>query len=153
MKKLFVLASAMLMCYAGMASIPTNVSPNAKGEGIICKKISIGTKNARMVLLNDEKLVMPLDQLESYQLGNTLFEKKELFSDGKPTGRFAYMQLVKTKDGMSLYKKVVTNPEIVNPGEIRYEYFIYKGDKLYLAANGKALPNVLNFFGLKWSYE
>jgi len=151
MKKLIVLASATVFCLSGMAALPGNITSDAGGERVNCKKISIGTKRARITLPDGEKKVMLIDQLESYQVDGAAFEKKELYSNGKPTGKTAFMQLLKTRNGLSLYKNMVLDPEIAAADKRRIEYFVYQGDKLYLDVTPKVLPNAVTFFGLKWS--
>jgi hypothetical protein len=152
MKKILAFAILVVIGIASMAAIPMNPSALSNNERVFCKKISIGMKNARIVLPNDEKLVIPINQLDAYQLGNALYVKKELATNGKSRGQFAYMQLLKTKDNYSLYRMAVKNPELVQPGESLFNYYVYEGDKLYLEASGQSLPNVLAFFGIKYSY-
>lgn len=152
MKKILAFAILVVTGIASMAAIPMNPPALNGNERVFCKKISIGMKNARIVLPNDEKMVIPIGQLDSYQLGKALYEKKELVTNGKSRGQFAYMQLLKTKDNFSLYRMAVKNPELVQPGESLFNYYVYEGDKLYLEASGQSLPNVLTFFGIKFSY-
>jgi hypothetical protein len=152
MKKLVVLVSATVFCLSAMA-LPSEKSNAAGGERLNCKKVSIGTKKARMTLTNGDKMVMPIDQLEAYQLDGAFFEKKELFFNGKPTGKVAFMELLKTRGDLSLYRNVVWDAGIAGADKRRADYYVYRGDELYLTANAKALPNALNFFGVKWSYR
>lgn len=144
MKKLIFLAVASVLATAGMAAMP-----GSTGEHIDCMKIHIGISKARITLPNGEKRIMPVDQLESYQMDGAVFEKKELFVNGKPTGKTAFMQLLKTRDGLSLYKNEVIDPELASADKKRIEYYVYQGDKVYLDVTKEVLPNAVNFFGLK----
>ncbi|HJZ40698.1 MAG TPA: hypothetical protein VJ203_10065 [Bacteroidales bacterium] len=152
MKKLLVLTSIMAFCVAGMAASPSNAIRSAKGERVNCKRISIGTQKARITMPDGEKRVMQIDQLDSYTVNGQIFEKKELYVNGKSTGRVAFMQLIGVRGNLKIYKNVAFDPELVTADKKRNDFYVYMGEEVYLDVDRKALPNVLNFFGLKWSY-
>ena len=99
-----------------------------------------------------EKRVMQIDQLDSYTVNGQIFEKKELYVNGKSTGRVAFMQLIGVRGNLKIYKNVAFDPELVTADKKRNDFYVYMGEEVYLDVDRKALPNVLNFFGLKWSY-
>lgn len=153
MKKLIVLVTATVFCIACMAAVPSNSGTKAGDERVSCKKISIGIKNARITLNNGEKKIIPLDQLESYVVKGRIFEKKELYKNGKPTGESAFMQLLQKRGNYSFYKNLEYDPEIAREDKRHPVFYIYNGEELYLALDKKSLPNACNFFGVKWSYR
>ncbi len=153
MKKLVVFGLATMFCVAGMAATPSNPATRDGNDRVNCKRISIGTKKARIKLENGEKAVMPLDQLDSYIVKGQLFEKKVLYNNGKPTTDVAFMQLVKTKGDFTLYRNRIIDPEIASFDKRKDMFYIYRGDQLYLALDQKSMPNAFVFFGLKWSFE
>jgi len=60
------------------------------------------------------------------------------------------MQLMKFRDGFSLYKTITFDDEL---GSAVDQYTVYKGEDLYLALDNKSIPSVFNFFNVKWSYK
>lgn len=152
MKKLLVLTSIMAFCVAGMAASPSTAMYGAKGERVNCKKISIGTQKARITMPDGQKKVMDIDQLDSYTVDGQIFEKKELYVNGQATGKTAFMQLMGVRGKLKLYKHAALDPELASADKKRNNFYIYMGEEVYMGVDRKALPNVLNFFGLKWSY-
>jgi hypothetical protein len=153
MKKLFAFVTATVFCLASTAAFPSNSGSGTGDERVNCKKISIGIKNARITLNNGEKKTVPLGQLQSYVVNGRIFEKMELYDSGKPTGKTAFMQLLKKRGTYSLYKNLEYDPEIVRENKSHNVYYIYQGEELYLTLDKKSLPNACNFFGVKWMYQ
>ena len=153
MKKLIVFVSVAMFYIAGFAASP-NSSWIVSDEGrISCEKISIGANNARIVSENGEKTTIPLEKLSSYSLNGMVFDKMMLYSDGKPTGQTSFMQLIKSRNGFSLYKDIEFDPESIDPLQESYCFYVYADDKLHLALDEKLLPSVFHFFNVKWSYN
>jgi hypothetical protein len=153
MKKLIVLVTATMFCIACMAAVPSNSGTNAGDERVNCKKISVGIKKARITLSNGEKKILPLDQLESYVVNGLVFDKKELYKYGKPTGETAFMQLLQKRGNLSFYKNLEYDPEIAREDRRHDVFYVYNGEELYMTVDKKALPNICNFFKLKLSYR
>jgi hypothetical protein len=153
MKKLIVIVSVAMFYIAGFAATP-NSSWIVSDEGrISCEKINIGVSKARIVLENGEKITVPLEKISSYSLNGMVFDKKMLYIDGKPTGQTSFMQLIKSRNGFSLYKNVAFDPESIDPLKEYYSFYVYADDKFHLALDEKLLPSVFHFFNVKWSYN
>ena len=73
---------------------------------------------------------------------------KWYYKNGKPTGHKQFMELIKVNGGLSLYKTTTFNADL---GTAVDQYNVYKGEDLYLALDNKSIPNVFNFFNVKWN--
>jgi hypothetical protein len=77
-----------------------------------------------------------------------VFDRKMVYKNGKPTGHTQFMELMKERDGLSLYKATEFNEDL---GAGVDKYTVYKGEDLYLALDQRSLPNVFLFFHVKWT--
>jgi|WetSurSiteA1Bulk_404760.scaffolds.fasta_scaffold01757_1 hypothetical protein len=153
MKKLVVLISAAMISFAGLAAVPPTAWVVTGKDRINCEKIHFGISNARITLQNGEKLVVSLKELESYCLNGFIFDKKVLHKNGSQTAEEAFMQLLKKRGNLSLYRNVEFDPESNDPLVSYDVFYIYQGEDMYLKLDEKTMPNVLKYFGLKWSYR
>jgi hypothetical protein len=153
MKKLAVLILAAMFCITGMvAAAPGNWVVTGK-DRIGCEKISLGISKARIVLENGEKLVVPISELESYSSDGMVFVKKVIPDNGLSNGTAVFMQLMKVKGGLTLYRNVEFDPELTGRLKSYDHFYVYKGEELHLVLDEKTMPDAFNFFGLKWSYR
>jgi hypothetical protein len=159
MKKSIVLFSIILFCLSGIAK-DLSASWVLTTEGKMnCKKINIGYNKARVVLENGQKKTIPVDLINSYTLNGKVFNKLPLYQVGKQTNKMVFMELIKTKSDLSLYKY-----EYFNYGRSAYDfkdlnaklfsYFLYdNGRKLLMELDEKSLLNVCKLFGLPVRYK
>ena len=154
MKKLFVLLLAVGYCLASFSFEPAASWILSNAGKMNIKKISISVSKARIVLENGNKLTIPIDQISSYSVNGKVFNKLPLYKDGKPTGQMAFMELIKTSGGSSLYQYGMTD-DFVSPNlQVRnYNYFLYNGDKLQQELDEKSLPDIFKSFGITCVYE
>ena len=154
MKKLIISVSVAMLSIAGFAASPSSnwFLSSDKGQ-ISCEKINVGTSKARILLENGEKISISIADIDSYSIDGKIYNKKMLYSDGKPTGKMAFMQLIDSKNGLSLYESAELDYESVEPLQPVKYFYVYMGEALHLALNEETLPSVFNFFGVKWSYR
>jgi hypothetical protein len=150
MKKLAILISGTLFCLAGMAAESSDSWVVAGKNRITCDKVNVGIAKARIKLDNGEKMTLPLNQIESYSSEGMIFNKKMVYSNGKPTGRKEFMELIKVNGDLSLYRTTEFNEDLGTATDV---YNVYKGEDLYLKLDSKSMPSVLNFFKVKWEYK
>lgn len=164
MKKLLVLFSVVLFCFSGIAK-DTYASWVLTREGKMnCKKICMGYNKARVVLENGQKKTIPLDLISSYTLNGKVFTRLPLYIDGKPTNQMVFMELIKIKNGLCLYKYEFNNYvrsayDFSSLDTRLYSYFLYysfslyKDNRLYMELDEKSLLDVCKFFGLTVRYD
>ena len=150
MKKLAILISGTLFCLAGMAAESSDSWVIAGKDRISCDKVNVGIAKARITLDNGEKMILPVNQIDSYSADGMVFDRKMVFRNGKATGTKQFMELLKVRDGLSLYRTTTFNSTL---GTAVDQYSVYKGEDLYLALDKKTIPSVFNFFRIKWSYK
>jgi hypothetical protein len=148
MKKLVVFISGVLFCAAGIAAIPSNSWVVTGENRIECEKVNVGISKARILFENGEKKIVPISEVDAYSKGNTVYNKKMIYRNGKPTGQQAFMELLKVNGNLSLYRTTEFDAQIGAPVDV---FYVYKGDDLYLALDQKTIPNVFNFFQVKWT--
>jgi hypothetical protein len=150
MKKLAIIISGTLFCLAGMAAESSDSWVIAGKDRISCDKVNVGIAKARITLDNGEKMTLPVNQIESYSADGVIFDKKMVYRNGKATGQKEFMQLMKIKGDLSLYKTNTFNDDLGTAVDV---YNVYRGEDLYLSLDNKSMPSVLNFFRVKWEYK
>jgi len=150
MKKLAILISGALFSVAGMAAESSDSWVIAGKDRIECDKVNVGISNARITLDNGEKMTVRLNQIDAYATDGMVYTRKMIYRNGKATGHKEFMQLLKIKGDLSLYKNTTFNADMGTAVDV---YSVYKGDELYLTLDKKSIPNVFNFFQVKWSYK
>jgi hypothetical protein len=148
MKKLAILISGTLFSLAAMAAESSDSWVKAGKETISCDKVKVGITKARITLDNGEKKILALDQIDSYASNGVVFDRKMVYKNGKPTGRTQFMELMKERDGLSLYKTMAFYDDL---GEAVDQYIVYKGDNFYLTLDNRSIANVFSFFNVKWT--
>jgi len=148
MKKALLFLLTIGFCLAGIANPPADAWVISKEGKLSCKQIHVGTFKARVQLQDGSKIVLPIDQINSYSLDGTVFNKLNLYVDGKPTGRTVFMELLKTCNGASLYKYYRYDADTP-----QYCYYIYKGNQFFRALDdsmdSKKIKELFRYFGFK----
>jgi len=148
MKKLAILISGTLFCLAGIAAESSDSWVIAGKDRISCDKVNVGISKARITLDNGEKMTLPVKQIDAYASDGMVFDRKMVYRNGKPTGHTQFMELMKVRNGLSLYKTTAFDVDL---GTAVDQYNVYKGEELYLELDRKTMPNVFNFFNIKWT--
>ena len=148
MKKMIALVSVAMITLAGFAANPKNSWIASDNRILAIENIRFGTKNAFVVLENGEKMKVPMDKLHRYALNGKLYEKKTLYKDGLPGGETSFMQMIKSRNGYTLYKNIEFDYESATPAQPIEKFYVYRGDSLFLAVSEASIPSVFNFYGL-----
>jgi hypothetical protein len=160
MRKHLIILLLVITSYAGFSrDLSVVISGNAGESKLECRKISFGNKTAKVVLNNGEKMWVPVNSIRSYTIDGKEFTKMPLFINNKPSGKSKFMELVKSKGDLSLYRMEITEitasetsePVVSGQKGKLFIYFVYKGDNIYLKMDERTLPNALVFFGLPFA--
>ena len=148
MKKALLFLLTIGFCLAGIANPPADAWVISKEGKLNCKQIHVGTNKVRVLLQDGSRIVLPIDQINSYSLDGKLFNKLTLYIDGNPTDRMVFMELLKTRGGSSLYKYYRFDTDTP-----QYCYYIYKGNQFHYALDDsmdvKKLKNLFMYYGFK----
>jgi hypothetical protein len=159
MKKLFIISMFFLAAITTFSrDIPLAWIITGEKQ-LDCRKINFGIKSARVVLTSGEKLSVPVNSIQSYSVDGREFVKMPLFQNNKTSGKFKFMELLKTRDELGLYRLEIsrvtadlTNETVVAaPDGKLYFYYLYKDNKLYLELDNRSLPNVLAAYGFAYT--
>jgi hypothetical protein len=150
MKKLIVVFSVVMLSLAGFASKPDARYVVTKDGRFDCKQISFGMQNAHIVLTNGKKSTIPIENINSYTIDGKQFDKLELNKKGKDVPSEVFMELVKTRDDLSLYRLSHVDYDLYPDSQKVNNYYVYKNGKQYLELTDKSLPSVLQFFDVKY---
>lgn len=158
MKKLFVISILVLATIASFSSDIPETWINT-GTRLDCREINLGYKTAKAVLTNGEKISIPVSSIKSYSVNGRQFVKMPLFKNNKNSGESKFMELLKTRDELGLYRLEIsqvtadwTNKTVVSaPDGKLYFYYLYKDDKLYMELDNRSLPNVLAAYGFAYT--
>ena len=156
MKKSFIVLFALLMSVTVFTREPEEEFLITKEGTIKCQKISLWVNKARIVLANGEKSFVPIEQISSFIEGGKQFDKLTLFNNGKTTNREVFMELLKSRDGLVLYKYVNYDYTDFDSNSGKSfstfnTYYVYRADKLYLELTENSLPSVFQFFDVKYT--
>jgi len=145
MKKLISLFPLFLFCmFINAKELNTSWVETDEGK-MDCKKIRVGSANAKVTLENGEKRIIPIVQIKSYTMNGKVFTRLPLYESGKPTGQLVFMELVKNCYDFDLYRYEYINTNL--NGKV-ISYFLYNGDKLHLALDEKSFSNISRHFGI-----
>jgi hypothetical protein len=107
-------------------------------------------QNARIVLTNGKKSTIPIENIYSYTLDGKQYDKLELNKKGKNAPGEVFMELMKTRDDLSLYRLSHIDYDSDPAFQKVDNYYVYKNGKLYLELSNKSLPSVLQYFEVKY---
>lgn len=139
MKKLFFLlltAGLFMTLIANGQSSPWIKTVDGQ---VNCKKLTVHGKTANVVLENGEKSVVPVSTILSYYKDGMLYTKMPLYNKGVK-GDLVFMEFVRTKEDMSLYK-------YDDSGNAKY--FVYKGDEIYMELSDVNKSGFEKFFNIQ----
>jgi len=95
-------------------------------EQVNCKKISLQESNLKIVLESGEKKVLPQDEVLLYCTGDQIFKKLPIYID--KLQKEVFMEFIKARDELSLYKYTVETKEKI----MENRYFVYKANEFYI---------------------
>jgi|WetSurMetagenome_2_1015567.scaffolds.fasta_scaffold80608_1 hypothetical protein len=104
MKKIIMLIMVVGFClvsYAGAKTESWILTNNAK---IDCQQIRMGISKARILQPNGKKEIIPVDNINAYSLNGKIYTRLCLYRNGLSCKKMVFMELVKERDGFSLYK-------------------------------------------------
>jgi predicted CopG family antitoxin len=151
MKKLIVVLSVAVLSIAGFAREPGTRFVVTKDGKFDCKQISFGMQNARIVLTNGKKSTIPIENINSYTVDGKQYDRLEMNKKGKDATSEVFMELVKTRDDLSLYRLSHVDYDSDPAFQTVDNYYVYQNGKLYLALSNKSLPSVLQYFDVKYA--
>jgi hypothetical protein len=88
--------------------------------------------------------------INSFSLKGKVYTKLRVYADSKPTKQMAFMELIKTWGGLSVYKLAYCDLGSAGPAETTYRYFLYQDKKMYLELDDRTLANTCLHFGLNY---
>lgn len=153
MKRLsVVIVAIVLLCMPSQAGSHQSWYCSA-GERVGCKKISMGTSRARVMIDQGKKIKIPASTIESYCSEGLIFEKKAILQNGRPNGKTVFMQRVAAKGELTLFRNVETASDRNQGIRPFHRFYVYQGDDLYLIVNQRFLEDVFRFFQLKPTFR
>ena len=125
MKKLIIILFAFF-CLNASAISQSNTWIQTENGTTYCKRLVVKHDFLRVVQDNGEKKDVPVNDVIAYSDNGKIF-KKLPFRDKESGNIMAFMELIASKDGMSLYSYRDHNGD--------YLSLVYKNDKLYQIVN------------------
>jgi hypothetical protein len=142
-----VLMFVCMLTYAG--SIDESGYVVSNNDTILCSKVLFDFNNVQITLKNGETVKLEKDKINAFKANGKSYEKKEIFKDKKPTGEFAYMELLGQRDGLKLYcYKYFEGPVA---GYTVKSLFVYKDNNFYLQVSDNNSKTVLDYFHVEGS--
>jgi hypothetical protein len=153
MKKLIFFSSAVLLCLSGFAKELGDSWVVVDQGKLECKRITIGYNKARIVLANGNKKTIQISDITSYAQYGKIYNKMPIYINNMPTGQKVFMELIRTRGNLSLYRYENPSLESINLSNKVSSYFVYNGDKMLLTADERSLPNIAEVFNVSFTYE
>ena len=153
MKKMTIIFSVLLFSLSGIArDLGTAWVVTNEGK-MDCSRITIGPLKAHVVLENGDRKVLSANEIISFAVNGKVFYKLPLFEYGKPTNKMVFMELLKTKCDLSLYKYEHANFNKSDLHATLVSYYLYEGNKYYMEVDEKSMQSIFKFFGFSIKYE
>jgi hypothetical protein len=119
-----------------------------------CEKIDFGLVKTKCVLNTGEVISLKNNEVIAYKKDGKIFEKLPLYSNNQETGAEVFMELVKYKAGMKLYKYSCIEEGVDKftgqpyPAQPSCHMFVFNNGQYYLELNPKTCKTVFDFFEL-----
>lgn len=100
--------------------------------------------NAYLVCKNEDGSKVKYDKNEiiSYRKAGEVFQKKQIFINGKPCEDCDFLKLIKTRHGFSIYMSQKHN----SAGDLVKSFYVYKGNKFVLEITEDNCKQMIDFF-------
>jgi hypothetical protein len=152
MKNALLILMTLGYCFAGIANPPVDAWVVSNAGKMNCKQVNVGAFKARILLQDGTKIAIPLAQINSYSIDGKVYDKLDLYIGGKTTSRTVFMELMKTRGGVSLYKYYRFDAETPH-----YCFYVYKGNQFCYelddSMDSKKLGNLFRYFGFRAIYS
>jgi hypothetical protein len=118
---------------------------------VIVSDLSYGLFNIRVKDNDGQLMKISYAEVVSYKKGDRIFEKKELYTGNKQTGKQVFMELLRQDNGLRLYRyacegaKCDRKSMFLEPANA-CKLFVFKGDQYMLEVNAANRETVLDFF-------
>ncbi len=156
MKKLLLLFLAAGICLSGLAIEPTGgwyVTSSGKTD---CRKITMGMNKARIELPDGKKFSLPIEEITSYSIEGKIYNKMQLYENGKPTDQMVFMELVKSHEDCNLYRfeqSIYEQDDRMTSVTTCCKYYVYRGDQFQMAIDQNStqeeVQKVCKYFNLQ----
>lgn len=151
---ILLIGTIMIGAVTLAAGVETNYYVKNTGEISNCKKIQFGTNDLKVECENGTILTIPKENIKAIRLNAVYYEKLPVFENNLKTDREEFMQFVKTRAGLRLYKYTA---EIGNAsgsagfnvqGNKMDHFLVFKGDQFFVEITEKNYPTLFEFFGI-----
>jgi hypothetical protein len=150
MKKLLTIVILALVSMSVFAGPKDKFHYLVTDKGTIyCSDIKLGLFSIKLILPNGEKMTVATENALAYYNDGRVYERKPAVVDGKVTNQKAWMELIKTRYNLRVYKIVKYDAESGNMVN-RYLVFDNQGG-FKVEINSKNKSHLLPFLGLKES--
>ena len=153
------LASLILVL---LISIPVSANQNFPGDyiktrdgNIYFASFNFGIKNLRARHTDGRLFKIRYADVVSYKKDNTVYEKKALYEGKMPTGKSVFMELVRQKNDLKLFR-YTENGTYFDCWNLSFfkgitRSFVYRGDEFVVELTPRNVHTICNFFNLKTS--
>jgi hypothetical protein len=140
---LMVIALVSLTVFAGPKDKYQYIITN---QGVInCSNIKLGLNKLTITMLNGDKKTFTTQEIEAFYRNGKLYEIRPFVLDGKATSKKVWMELIKTKYALRVYKLSKYNE---NTGSIVDRYMVYNNEGFIVEINNKNKETLMPFLGL-----
>ncbi|MBK7031332.1 MAG: hypothetical protein IPH45_19980 [Bacteroidales bacterium] len=156
MKTLIILSFIILSTLWVSASEKSGNSYIIVGnETFYCDMLRVGKGSTKAYLGGKRLLKMPTQMIDAYSQNGVVFEKMPIICKNNDTAGWAFMQLISSRNGYSLYRFcsncIHYDPAegIINPIYPVYRYYIFKKGKFVSLVDENNAKEQLAKFGVK----
>jgi hypothetical protein len=118
-----------------------------KNDTLSCKEITVGRGVTTCCQQNDVKIKLSDDDIISYSLDGRIYEKKPLIIDQIKSKKTCWMELLKCKCDMKVFKYRHYDYQT---NKMTNEYFVFNNkEEFVVQINEKNKAKIADFFGCK----
>lgn len=147
MKKSVLTIALILICFGikAVAGNPDVCYVKTADKVYFGQNIKMGFINTKVISADGTITKVKNNDIKSYMHDNRLFELMPLICEKGDTLCYDFMERMSSRSGLNLYRY-----KCCLDCDVRYAYFVFKDDKLYLRVNQMNAESILPFFGVKY---
>lgn len=149
----------ILSCLMMFTTLVLSATPSSPDEYVKTKndilyytRLTVGPTKARLILDNGKKMTLMNNEVVAYKKNGKIYEKVPLYFKDKNTNRQVFMEIIKYKNGMKLYR--YNSYSSFRPGfsaddpQPVEQYYVFKNGSYHLQLDKVNYKTVFDFFGI-----
>jgi hypothetical protein len=136
----------LLIAILGISSVASAGIPDYIMTGDEIKfydKVRMGIPSGLVGISESGKDRYHVSDVIAYRKDERVFEKKPVFANNRPTGRYAFMEVISYRNGMKVYRY---RDYSARNQEDEFQYHVFQGERYVVEFDNTNTETLSNFF-------